>query len=539
VRGFQGRERTSLGGYEPGRVLACAKHYIGYGAAEGGRDYNTAEISDTTLRNVYLPPFRAAVEAGAGSVMSSFQDLNGEAVSGSHYLLTELLREELGFGGFVVSDWNSIGELQDHRLAADRREAARLALDAGVDMDMCSGCYLEHVEALVEHGEVAPERLDEACRRILLAKFQLGLFEQPYTDPAQAARVQFTPEHQAAARALAARSMVLLKNAGVLPLRPGLRRVAVLGPFAQERRALLGSWVNDGLILETATLVEALRAALPETEIVTASGALSDEMLIRARWADLVVVAVGESNERNGEANCVASLDLPAGQEALVEAACGFGLPVVVVVFAGRPVTLTRIAAQAGALLYAWHPGTLGAAAAADVLTGAVNPSGRLPASFPRSEGQIPIHYNAKSTGRPWTQYLDMPSTPLYPFGFGLSYTRFAYDDVTVSPERIGAGQSVTVRARVTNTGDRAGEAVAQCYVQDCVASLTRPVRELKAFARVSLASGESVQVSFELGPEALAFYGPGGTRRVEPGAFKVGVGDDSRAELPATFYLD
>ena len=544
VQGIQGprahRHDTSAADqpYEAGRLLACAKHYIGYGAAEGGRDYNTAEISENTLRNIYLPPFKAAVEAGVGSVMSAFQDLNGEPASGSRHLLKELLRDELGFQGLVVSDWTSIYELVVHRVAEDRQEAARIAFDAGVDMDMCSDCFTDHLAALIEGGAISESQLNDPVRRVLTAKFQLGLFERPYADPEPAASAQFSEAHRDVARRLAARSVVLLKNNGLLPLSREPRRVAVIGPLAEQRRALLGSWVSDGLIGETQTLFEAIQAASPLTEIIAAGGPLSDEMLIAAASADVVILAVGESNFRNGEANCVASLDLPPGQDALIEAVHGLGKPMVLVVLAGRPVNIARPATLAEAVLYAWHPGSLGATAIAEVLFGITVPSGKVPVSFPRSEGQIPLHYNHKSTGRPLTQYQDLPATPLFPFGFGLSYTAFAYSGLSVSASQIKFGERVTVSVVVTNIGMYAGEDVAQCYVHDCVASVTRPMRELKGFARVRLRPGESKRVEFVLGPDELSFYGRDGRWRLEPGHFKVGVGGNSQAELAAGFQV-
>lgn len=538
VWGLQGREASRGAPYPPDRIMACAKHFIGYGAAEGGRDYNTAEISDHTLRNIYLPPFQAAVAAGVGSVMSAFQDLNGESASGSHYLLTDILRDELGFQGFVVSDWTSLWELEVHGLTAGRRESAALGLNAGVDMDMVAEVYQDHLAELIDAGQVTEARLDEACRRVLTAKFQLGLFERPYVDPAQAARVQFTPEHQAAARRLAARSLVLLKNDGILPLAPDVRRLAVVGPLADQRRALLGSWVGDGLTAETATLAEAARAAFPQTEIREAAGPQYDEMVMSAAQADVALLAVGESNARNGEAASLMAPELPAGQEALIQAVADLGKPVVLVVFSGRPVILTRVLPLAAAVLYAWHPGSLGAPGVLDALTGAVDPGGRLPVAFPRHVGQIPVHYNHRRTGRPRLNYHDGPQAPLFPFGFGLSYTTFAFSAIEVSAAEIEAAGAVTVSALVTNTGLRAGEAVVQCYVQDCVASLTRPVRELKGFARAALAPGEARRAAFTLGPAELGFAGRGGRWRVEPGAFKVWIGGDSTADLEASFRV-
>lgn len=531
VWGFQSRAASAGAPYPPDRVAACAKHYLGYGAAVGGRDYNTAEISEHTLRNIYLPPFQAAVRAGVATVMSAFHDLNGESASGSYALLTELLRGALGFQGLVVSDWESVAELVIHRLAADRREAAALAFNAGVDMDMVAGCFEAHLPELTQSGQVSLARLEEAVGRVLALKFQLGLFERPYLATGLGAEVQFTPAHQAAARRAAARSLVLLKNDGRLPL-PGdfAGRLAVIGPLAAERRALLGSWVNDGVPAETPTLAEAARAAWPAADLHVAAGPLADEMLAAARQAEVVLMAVGESNTRSGEANCTTTLDLPAGQEALLEAVHQLGKPILLVVFAGRPVALTRCLPLAAAVLYAWHPGSQGAAAVCDVLTGAVNPSGRLPVSLPRSVGQVPLFYNHASTGRPWFQYLDAPVQPLFAFGFGLSYTAFTYTDARV--EAVTAAPTVTVSAQVANTGARPGEAVVQCYVQDEVASLTRPVRELKGFQRVALAPGEAQRVTFTLGAAELGFYGRGGGWRVEPGAFTVWIGGDSQADL-------
>lgn len=541
VRGFQGEDPAETGpDGERRRLLACAKHYVGYGGAEGGRDYNTAEISDHTLREIYLPPFEAAVAAGVGSVMSAFHDLNGEAASGSHYLLSEVLKGELGFAGFIVSDWASVAELINHRVAADEREAGRLAFQAGVDMEMVSTCYTHHLEGLVESGEISPARLDDACRRILAAKFRLGLFERPYVDPALGEKVQFCAEHQDLARRVAGRCLVLLQNnGGLLPLSKDLRSMAVIGPLAEQRRALLGSWVMDGLASETHTLLEALQAACPQAEIRTAPAALSDEMLIAAAEAEVVILAVGESHARNGEYNSVASIELPAGQEALIEAVSALGKPVVLVVLSGRPLSLGRAGRFVDAILWAWHPGSLGAAAIAEVIFGDVNPGGKLPLTFPRTEGQIPIHYNHKSTGRPsMARYLDLPVRPLYPFGFGLSYTTFAYGDLQVSPAEIKVSETVTVSALVTNTGQRPGEEVVQCYLQDCVASLTRPVCELKGFARVALQPGESRRVSFTLGSAETGFTGRDGRRRVEPGDFKVWIGGDSQADLEAGFTV-
>ena len=548
VRGFQGEELGTQG-----HILACAKHYIGYGSAEGGRDYNTGEISDNTLRNIYLPPFRAAVNAGLGSVMSAFLDFNGQSASGSHYLLTELLKEELGFEGFVISDWASVEELVNHRVAEDLRDAARIAYNAGVDMEMVTKTYITHLKTLVESGDVSRERIDDGCRRILGIKFRLGLFEHPYVEFGLAEKIQFTLQHQDLARQLAGETLVLLKNeAGLLPLTKTGRRIAVMGPLVNQRTAILGSWTLDGLLSETQTIAEAMQLAAPEVVRTGISDALADEMLVAAMQADLTIFFAGESEQRSGENHNVALIDLPHGQDEVIEAIAALGKPLVVVVLAGRPLNLSRVTRCADAILYAWHPGSLGAAAIADALFGDITPSGKLPASFPRSTGQIPVHYNFKSTGRSFNsvgrfttrsyefldRYNDQLASPLFPFGFGLSYTTFEYSDVQIERREFLASESVIVSALVTNTGKHAGVEIAQCYVQDCVASTTRPVRELKGFIRVPLQPGESRRVSFQLGFDELSFYGADGKRRVEPGAFKVWVGGDCRADLEATFQV-
>lgn len=544
VRGLQGDDLS-----DPERILACAKHFIGYGAAEGGRDYDVAEISENTLRNIYLPPYRAALRAGVGSVMSAFQDLNGEPLSGSRSYITGLLREELGFDGFVVSDWRSVWELIHHRVAADERDATRLGFNAGVDMDMVAELYIKHLGDLVESGAVNLERLDEAVAAILTAKFRLGLFEQPYADPALEARVQRSPAHLEAARRIATRCMVLLKNdANLLPLETLPDTIAVIGPLVEERAALLGSWSFDGRPEETPTILEALREALPGREILTASTSIPDQMLYMAQNAGLVILVVGESDQRNGENHNLTRLELPAGQDALIEQVCALGVPVVLVVVAGRPLNLTRAAQNAQAVLWAWQPGSMGAAAVADVLLGKAEPGGRLPMTFPRSEGQVPLYYNFKSSGKAFdlvhlevppgyrhpARYLDSRSDPLYPFGFGLGYTTFAYADLQIHPRADGARVSV----QVTNTGARAGECVAQLYVQDCIASLTRPVRELKGFQRAALQPGETRRLEFDLGFEELAFYRQDGKLALEPGEFRVWVGADCTAALEGRFTI-
>jgi len=420
-------------------------------------------------------------------------------------------------------------------------------------MEMVTTTYITHLKSLVESGEVSQERIDDGCRRILAIKFRMGLFEHPYVESGLAEKVQFNSQHQDLARQIAGESLVLLKNeAGLLPLPKTGRKIAMMGPLVNQRKAILGSWTLDGLLSETQTIAEAMQLAAPEVVHTGISDVLTDEMLVAAMQADLTIYFAGESEQRSGENHNVATIDLPHGQDEVIEAIAALGKPLVVVVLAGRPLNLTRVARCANAILYAWHPGSLGAAAIADTLFGDSTPSGKLPASFPRSTGQIPVHYNFKSTGRSFNavgrhttksyefldRYNDQVASPLYPFGYGLSYTTFEYSDVQVERHEIIVNEGVIVSALVTNTGKRAGVEIAQCYVQDCVSSTTRPVRELKGFFRVSLQPGESRRVSFSLGTDELSFYGADGKRRVEAGAFKVWVGGDCRADLEASFQV-
>lgn len=532
VRGYQGGDPAAL---RDGRhLLACIKHFAGYGAPVGGRDYNTCEISPTTLHNHYLPAYRAGVEAGAWSVMSGFHDLDGESASGSARLLSGVLKGDWGFRGFVVSDWGSIGHLVNHRLAADRREAARQALAAGVDLDMCSGCYAEHALELVQAGEIPRQRLDDAAGRILAAKFAAGLFEGAAPDPAAAAAVQLLPSSRALARSIATRSAVLLKNrGGLLPLpRVGVS-IALLGPYIDARRDQLGSWTLDGRAEETATIAEGIAAAVPGIRLVKAAGIEDASRTLQN--ADLAVVVVGEPFQRTGENSCVADIVLPAGEEELLRRVLSHGKPTVLVVCAGRPLAIPT---TADAILWAWHGGSEAANGLADVLFGAVEPGGRLPITIPRCTGQIPIHYNRNSTGQPpaanggW--YADISDQPLFPFGFGLGYTTWEYRELQI--EAIPGGARVS--CLVANSGRRRGATVAQCYLQDRVAAITRPVRELAAWTRVELDPGATQRVSFVLGGAELGFRDRDGRFRLEPGRFAVWVGGDSLAALGGEFSL-
>ncbi len=550
VRGFQGNDYS-----RPDKIVACAKHWVGYGAAEGGRDYNTTEISETTLRNIYYPPFRAAVDAGVGTIMSAFNDLNGVPASANPLTLTQVLRGEWRFDGFVVSDYESVAELVNHGLAAHEAEAARLALSAGVDMEMVSRLYHRHVPQLLKEGRLSMAQIDEAVRRVLRIKFRLGLFEQPYTDETREPAVLLASAHLAAARQMAARSMVLLKNEGeVLPLRKDLKSIAVIGPLADSRKDMLGSWFADGRAEDVVTLLEGIKAKVgPQTKVTYAKGceivgestAGLAEAVRLARQAEAAIVAVGESGEMSGEAASRASLDLPGRQLDLVRAIYATGKPLVVVLMNGRPLTINWIAEHVPAILEAWFAGTQAGHALADVLFGEVNPGGKLPVTFPRSVGQIPLYYNHKNTGRPahpenryTSKYLDVPVTPLFPFGYGLSYTRFRFTNLQLSASHIPPDGILTVSVEVENIGRRAGDEVVQLYLRDVAASVTRPVKELKGFQRITLQPGEKKRVSFMLTPQHLGFYHRDGRFAVEPGAFKVMVGNSSVEGLEASFEV-
>ena len=542
VRGFQGDDCS-----QPERLVACAKHYVGYGAAEGGRDYEGAELSEATLRDVYLPPFQAAVQAGVGTLMSAFLDLNGVPASANRRLLTDVLRGEWGFQGCVVSDWGSVQELIAHGVAEDDAQAAALALHAGVDMDMVSGVYLNTLAASLQAGRVSRDEIDEAARRVLRVKHRAGLFANPFTDPARAARDLRRPEALALARRAARESMVLLKNAqGLLPLEGRFKRVAVVGPLVHAQGELLGTWAPDGRPDEVTPLSESLAQAAPQG-VRLSFAEQADQAVLAALSADVVVLVVGEHPARSGENANVSHLGLPPGQAELVQAVAAQGKPLVLVVLAGRPLALAREAALAGAVLYAWHPGSEGGAALGEVLFGLESPSGRLPVSLPRASGQTPLYYNHKNSGRPLalpatvsgaflSRYVDQPTTPLFPFGHGLTYTTFDYSVPQLSSQRL-RGQ-LEISAQVTNNGLRAGVAVAQLYLRDLVGSLTRPVRELKGFQRLSLAPGETQRVSFAVTEADLAFTRADGSHGAEPGRFQAWVSADCVSGEMSEFEL-
>ena len=538
VKGFQGDDYS-----KPDKLVACAKHYVGYGAAEGGRDYDAGEISEPTLRDVYMPPYEAALKSGVATVMSAFLDLNGVPASGNRRLLTDVLRGELGFDGFVVSDWDSVLELVNHGVAEDPADAAAIALHAGVDMDMVSNTYINTLADNLQKGKTSQDDIDEAVRRILRIKLRAGLFDQPMTDPARASRDLLRPESRSLARQFARETMVLLKNAnGLLPLESKFNRIAVVGPLIHARNELFGCWSPDGRGSDVTPLDEALKQVAPSgVKLIFAEHA--DKALHIAHEADAVVVIVGEYPYRSGENSNVSDLSLPPGQAELVEAVTAWGKPVVLVVLAGRPLAISKQVQQVDAVLYAWHPGIEGGAALGEILFGLASPSGKLPVSFPRATGQVPIYYNHKNSGRPLrpdglfkTRYIDIPTAPLFPFGYGLTYTSFEYANLKVSDETMRG--KLEISADVTNTGPHAGKELAQLYVRDLVGSLTRPVRELKGFQHVELNPGETRRVTFTLEEESLAFTRADGTKGVEPGNFHVWIAPDSQSGLQGSFKL-
>jgi len=560
VEGFQGADLA-----DPERIAACAKHYVGYGAAEAGRDYNTTWIPERLLRDVYLVPFRACVQEGrVATIMSAFNDLNGVPTSGNAFTLRQILKGEWGFDGFVVSDHSSIVEMIQHGFAADEKEAALKGVTGGVDMEMVTTSYGDHLEALIEEDKLSVELIDEAVRRILRIKFRLGLFENPYFEEDQRA-VILCDEHLEAARKAARESCVLLKNDSVLPLDREIGRLVVVGPLADRGKDQLGCWAFAGRGEESHTPLQALREALGEERVVYAPGLedcrsaddrLIPEAVAAAREADAVVAFLGEDADLSGEARSRASLDLPGAQQQLVDALAETGKPLVVVIMAGRPLILGPVVEKVGALLLAWHPGTMGGPAIADLLLGVESPSGRLPATLPRALGQVPIYYSHKNTGRPpqddgpsippgsfdiagWTsRYLDVDHRPLFPFGYGLSYTTFAYSDLEVETPKVGAEDTLAVTAVIKNTGDRAGEEVVQLYVRDLVGSVTRPVKELKGFRRLSLEPGQQETVRFEVPVSELGFHGPAMEYIVEPGSFRVWIGPNSADGLESSFEV-
>jgi len=541
VRGFQGPSLAA-----DTTIMATAKHFVAYGAPRDGRDYNTVDLSERTLHETYLPPFYAALDAGARSVMPGFNEIAGVPLHAHDDLIDGLLRDDWGWNGVVVSDYSAVWELTNHGVARTGRSAGVQALTAGVDVDMVSGLYGDTLDTAVRDGTLPVQEVNEAVRRVLRAKWDLGLFEDPYRygSPGREDEVLLSDAHRELARTAAHQSMVLLKNEDeVLPLDDDVESLAVIGPLADDARSILGEWAASGRAEDAVSVVEGLRSrsgvdvtyvpGLPDVKSTDTSGVA--DAVAAARRADAAVLVLGEHYDMSGEAASRTSLDLPGAQQALAEAVAATGTPTTAVLLNGRPLALSALHATVPAILEAWYPGTEAGPAVADVLFGDVSPSGKLPMSFPRTVGQVPLFYNHKNTGRPPVEdqdytstYLDTPWTPLYPFGHGLSYTTFAYSEPRVRDTALVVGDTLRVAVDVTNTGDRAGTEVTQLYLRDPVARVTRPVQELRATRRVRLEPGDTRTVRFVLTPEDLAYYGPGMERIVEPGRFEVQVGTSS-----------
>jgi beta-glucosidase len=550
VRGFQGDDYGAAD-----RVLACAKHWVAYGAAEGGRDYNTTDVSENTLREIYFPPFKAAVDAGVGTLMSSFNSLNGVPASANPFTLTKVLRQEWKFDGFVVSDYTSVRELINHGVAANEEEAAALALNAGIDMEMVSRSFNQFGPQLLKQNKLTTATIDEAVRRILRIKFRLGLFDKPLTDETREPGSLLRPESIRLAREIAGRSMVLLKNdRDALPLNKNIGSIAVIGPLADDRRAPLGWWAGDGKPEDTVTPLAGIKQKVSaQTKVGYAKGcevtgdstAGVQEAVDLAKASDVAIVFVGEIADMVGEGASRASLDLPGPQMKLVQAIQAIGKPTVVVLVNGRPLSIGWIVDNVPAILESWMGGSQSGNAIADILFGDVNPGAKLPVSFPRTVGQIPIYYNHLNTGRPPdpsnrynSKYSDIPSTPLFPFGYGLSYTTFKISNLQLSAPQINVNGKLTVSVEVENMGRRAGDEVVQLYIRDPVASMARPVKELKGFQRVSLQPGAKKRVEFVLASEQLGFWNRELRYVVEPGEFRVMVGANSVDVLDAKFEV-
>lgn len=572
IRGYQGKDMS-----RNDEIMACVKHFALYGASEAGRDYNTVDMSRQRMFNEYMLPYQAAVEAGVGSVMASFNEVDGVPATGSKWLMTDVLRKQWGFDGFVVTDYTGINEMIDHGMG-DQQTVAALALNAGVDMDMVSDAFSGTLKKSVEEGKVSAAAIDAACRRILEAKYKLGLFDDPYKycDVNRPKKQIFTKEHRAIARKTASESFVLLKNEGVLPLsKKGT--IAVVGPLANTRSNMPGTWSVAAVLDNAPSLVEGLREVVGDrAKVVTAKRSnligdadyekratmfgrelhrdnrtdreLLDEALKVAAGADVIVAALGESSEMSGESSSRTNLEMPDVQRALLQELLKTGKPVVLVLFTGRPLVLTWEEEHVPAILNVWFGGSEAAYAISDVLFGDVNPSGKLTATFPQNVGQIPLFYNHKNTGRPlqegrWfekfrSNYLDVSNEPLYPFGYGLSYTTFAYSDIHLSSTEMSADGELTATVTVTNTGSRDGAEVVQLYIRDLVGSVTRPVKELKGFEKIFLKAGESRKVSFSITPELLKFYNYDLQFVCEPGDFDVMIGGNSRDVKKARFLL-
>lgn len=564
VRGFQGSDLSS-----PTSIAACVKHFIGYGAAEGGRDYNSTNIPPHLLHNVYLEPFQKAIDAGAATLMTSFNDNDGIPASGNTYLLKDVLRKQWKFDGFVVSDWASMAEMMAHGYAKDAKDVARISANAGLDMEMVSGTYVQNLKELVESGEVSMDDIDNSVRNILRVKYRMGLFKNPYVDTSKASTI-YSQAHLQESRKAAVESAILLKNeGGVLPLNPNLK-VAVIGPLADAPHDQMGTWVFDGDKTHTVTPLKALQTEYKNINYVY-EPALSysrDKSTVNfekakqaAASADVAIVFLGEESILSGEAHSLSNINFIGVQSDLLREVKSAGKPVVLVVLAGRPLTIERDLPYADAVLYNFHPGTMGGPAIFDLLYGKANPSGKLPVTFVREVGQIPMYYNHNNTGRPAPEgnvttldqipveagqtslgntsfYLDSGKNPLYPFGYGLSYSKFEYSNIVLSATSIPMGGSLTAKAAIKNTSAVDGVEVVQLYIRDLVGSIARPVRELKGFRKIALKAGESRSVEFTLTTDDLAFFGRDLNKKAEPGDFKLWIAPNSSEGLEADFAI-
>lgn len=564
VKGFQGDSLDS-----PTSIAACAKHFVGYGASEAGKDYNSTFIPERLLRNVYLPPFEAVAKAGCATFMTSFNDNDGVPSTGNSFILKEVLRNEWDYDGMVVTDWASATEMIPHGFCKDRKEVAEKAVNAGVDMEMVSGAFIENLEALVKEGKVSEAAINNAVRNVLRLKFRLGLFNHPYVVTEQA--VKYAPEHLAKAKEAAEQSVILLKNDnGVLPLTERVRTVAVVGPMADAPHDQLGTWVFDGEKEHTQTPLKALQEMYADkVQIIYEPGlAYSRDKrtegiaraVAAARGADVVLAFVGEEAILSGEAHSLADLNLRGAQQELIEALSKTAKPLVTIVMAGRPLTIGKEVNESSAVLYSFHPGTMGGPALADILFGKVVPSGKTPVTFPKMVGQSPIYYAHNHTGRAPSGketliddipleagqtslgcssfYMDAGFGPLFPFGYGLSYTTFSYDKLNLSADKLRTGETLTASVDLTNTGKYTGTEVVQLYIRDNVGSVTRPVKELKGFRRVTLQPGETKTVTFNLPVSDLAYWNIDVKKVVEPGEFTLWLGTNSDEGLSADFEV-
>nr|WP_321408016.1 beta-glucosidase BglX [uncultured Carboxylicivirga sp.] len=566
VQGFQGDDLSN-----EYTIAACAKHFAGYAFSESGRDYNAVEIGGESLHNVVLPTFKAASDAGVATFMNSFNTIDGLPATASSYLQRTLLKGQWEFDGFVVSDWNSIGEMIQHGAAADLKEAALRAIKGGSDMDMEADAYLSHLKELVESGEVDERYVDDAVRRILRIKYRLGLFDDPYKycNEDREKNSLLTVENKEAARKVASESMVLLKNENnILPVGKDVKSIAVIGPLADDKDSPLGNWRAKAISNSAVSLLEGVTAACDDDikvnyakgcDLVTGERTFSNiltfnqddrsgfkEAVKAAKKSDVVLLAIGEDAYQSGEGRSQTDITLSGLQVELFEEIYKVNKNIVVVLMTGRPVVIPELAEKAAAILETWHAGSEAGNAMADVLFGKINPSGKLPMTFPRSVGQIPIYYNYKNTGRPggnemdnlWSRYTDSPNTPQYPFGYGLSYTSFAYSDLNLDKTEIQPGGDVKVSVTVNNTGNVKGKEVIQLYIRDEVATYARPVKELKGFNKIELNAGESKEVTFTLGKDELGYFHPNGTYVIEKGSFKVMVGGNSAETIETSFVI-